>query len=139
MSGGAADRNDSLQNPTGTLGQGPDPDGQKNSAPGLQEQSAVPGKGGGVLSSEREPELSADDCTFHSAHAGHDYPFLWRLVSDAGNRSAAVHGVHFFHFQFLPGFTEGTFSKALAADIPFSTVPYGAGNWPYVDEHACRD
>ena len=42
-------------------------------------------KGGSVLSPEREPELSADDCAFHAAHAGHDYPVVWRLVPDAGD------------------------------------------------------
>src|SRR6476620_4213310 len=101
MPGGAADRDDGVQNPAGPLGQGLDPDREENSAKSFQEQSSVPREGGSVLSPEREPELSADDCSFHAAHAGHDYPVVWRLVPDAGDRSAAVHGINVFYFQFL--------------------------------------
>src|SRR6476469_6088522 len=114
MPGGAANRDDGVQNPASTLGQGLDPDGQKDSAQGLQEQSSVPGEGGSVLSPEREPELSADDCAFHAADAGHDYPVLWWLVPDAGNRSAALSGIDIFHFQLLSRLTKRTFSATLA-------------------------
>src|SRR5579864_9233468 len=114
MPGGITDRDDGVQNAAGTLGQGVDPDGQENPAQSFQEQSAVPSKGGSVLSPEREPELSADDCSFHAAHAGHDYPVVWRLVPDAGDRPAIVSGIDIFYFQFLSGVTKRTFSTTLA-------------------------
>ncbi len=118
---------------------GLDPDRQKNSAQGIQEQSSVPGEGGGVLSPEREPELSADDCSFHAAHAGHDYPVIWRLVPDAGNRPAALSGLHVFYFQLLFGFAERAFPATLAAHIFISSFPHGSGNRTDTDEHARGD
>src|SRR5437764_12733396 len=99
MPGGAADRDDGVQNPAGALGQRADPDGQENSAQGIQEQGPVPGEGGSVLSPEREPELSADDCPFNAAHASDDYSLVRRLVPAAGNRPAALSGVHIFYLQ----------------------------------------
>src|SRR6476620_11136896 len=118
MSRRTADRDDSVQNAAGALGQGSDPDRQKNPAQSIQEQGALPRKGGGVLSPQRQPELSADDRAFHVAHAGHDYSFVRRVVPDAGHRPAAISGVDVFHLQLLPGLTERTFSATLAADLP---------------------
>ena len=52
----------------------------------------------------------ADDRALRAAVARDDHPLLSGLVSDALHRPAAVHGVHVFDFEFLPGLAERTVS-----------------------------
>src|SRR5262249_50258852 len=93
-------------------------------------------EGGGVLSPQREPELSADDRALHLADAGDDYPLLRRLVPDAGDRSAALSGVHLLHLQFLPSFTKGIVPTPLATHVPLPSLSHGAGHRAYTHQYA---
>ena len=110
VSGRTAGGNDRVQDPAGTLGQGPDPDGEEDSAQRDEERSAVSGEAGSLVSPDRESQLSPDGRAFGAAAAGHDHPLLPGMVSDVVHRSAAVYGVHVFDFQLLPGLAARTVS-----------------------------
>src|SRR5579864_4336486 len=111
VSGGVAGGDDGIQDAAGALGQGADPDGEENSAAGAAQRCAVPYQGGGVVSPDGEPELSADGDAFGAAAAGDDHPLLSGLVSDAVYRPAAVCGLDVFHLQLLSGLATRAFSQ----------------------------
>src|SRR5262249_1784788 len=98
-----------------------------------------PREGRGVLSPDGKPELSLDDRALHAADAGNDYPFVRRMVPDAGDRLAALSSIDVFYLQLLPGLTKRAASPALAADVPLPAVPHGAGHWADAHEHTRRD
>ena len=78
-----AGRNDRVQDPAGSLGQGFDPDLEEDSSQRDEERSAVPGEAGGLVSPDRESQLSLDGRAVGAFAAGHDHPLLPGLVSDA--------------------------------------------------------
>src|SRR5262249_6278339 len=100
---------------------------------------AVPRKSGSVLSPERKSQLPAHDCALDVADAGNDYPFVRRMVPDAGDRPTAVPGVDVFHLEFLPGLAKRAVSAALGTHVPLPAVPDGARHRPDPDQHACGD
>src|SRR6476646_887951 len=111
---------DSLQDPAGALGQGVDSDLEEDSSQRDEERPAVPGKAGGLVPPDSESQLSPDGRAVGAFAAGDDYPLLPGLVSDAVHRLAPVHGIHFFDFQFLPGFAARVVSQDVAASITVS-------------------
>src|SRR5580700_8568172 len=102
MPGGVAGGDDCIQDATGALGQGADPDRKENSAARAAQRCAAAYQDRSLVSPDREPQLSADDCAFRAAIAGHDHPLLSGMVSDALHRLSAVHGVDVFHFELIP-------------------------------------
>ena len=86
-----------------------------------------------LVSPDRQPQLSADDCAEHAADAGHDYSFVPGLVSDAHHRPAAVHGVNVFHLQLLPGVPEELFPEIVAANFALFACADGSGH--RADDH----
>src|ERR1700678_212007 len=94
---------DRIQDPAGTLGQGTDSDWKENLAACDAQRCAAAYQDRSLVSPDREPELSADDCAFGTDVAGDDHPLLSGMVSDALHRPAAVHGLDIFNFKFLSG------------------------------------
>src|SRR6185369_8234021 len=70
--------------------------------------------------------------------ASHDHPLLSGMVSDVVHRSAAVHGIHFFYLEFLPGFAESIVPADVASGTFISSVSYGAGDRLNHHQHPCR-
>src|SRR5580700_8120976 len=130
MPGRVAGRDDCFQDATGALGQRIDPDGKEDSSAGAKERCAAPYQNRSVVSPDGKHQLSPDDHAFGPAAPSHDYSLLSGLVPDALHRSAAVHGVDVFDFQFLFGFATGAVSSQLASCVVLSPISHGAGNRP---------
>src|SRR5580693_187492 len=130
---------DGIQNPAGALGQGTDPDGKEDSAPGVAQRCAAAYKDRSLVSLNGEPELSANDCALGTDTASDDHPFLSGMVSDALHRPAAVPGFNVFHFELLSGFAARTLSQELAASAAVSAVPYGPRHRVDYYEYESRD
>src|SRR5271169_6646772 len=115
MSCRVAGRDDRLQDAAGPLGQGFDPGLEENTPPGVEERRTAVGENRSLVSSDGQPQLSADDRALRFADARHDHSLLPRMVPDALHRPAPVHGFDVFYFQLLSGFAKGAVSKELAA------------------------
>ena len=131
--GGAADRDDGVQDAAGAMGERVDPDRQEDPAEGAEERRAVPHKAGGLVSPDGEHQLPADDYPEHAADAGDDYPKLARNDADAADRPSAVYGEHDVDLVVLPGEPEGTASEDVVEDVPLHPVLDGAGGG--ADDH----
>src|SRR6185437_14592025 len=116
VSGGAADRDDGLQDAAGALGEGPDPDRKEDSAARAEERCAMAHQAGGVVSPDREYQLPTHDCAERAADARDDHPQLAGLSADGVDRPAAVHREHDVSFDLLPGQPEGALSEELVPD-----------------------
>src|ERR1700746_2164487 len=108
MSGRVAGGDDRGQDAAGALGQGVYPGFQENTPQSARERRISIRENRSLLSSNGEPQLSADDLAFRFVDARHDYSLLPGMVSDALHRPAPVHGFDVLHFQLLSGFAEGT-------------------------------
>src|ERR1700674_1454071 len=91
--GRVAGRNDRIQDAAGALGQGVDPGFEENTPPGVSERRISIRENRSLLSSNGEPQLSADDRALGLYDARHDYSLLPGMVPDALYRPAPVHGV----------------------------------------------
>src|SRR5258708_1737973 len=138
VSGRVAGGDDRIQDAASALGQGVDPGLEENTPPGVSEQRISIREDRSFLSSDGQPQLSADDRAFGFADARHDYSFLPGMVPDALYRPAPVHGFDLLHFQFLSGFAEGTVSKKLAPITALPAPVNGPGNRADSHEYACR-
>src|SRR6185437_9689778 len=110
-----------------------DPDGEEDPATGDEERCVVAYEAGGVVSPDREHQLSADDRAERAADAGDDYPQLAGLYPDDADRLSPVHGQHHVGVDVLPGEPEGTVSEDLVQDVPLRSLPDGA--WRRLDDH----
>src|SRR5580704_2795239 len=128
MPGGAADRDDGVQDPAGPLGQGPDPDQQESAAQDLPLQRAPAGEGGGGLSPDGQYQLSADDRNDGTADPLHDRALLPGVVPDAADRRAAVHGLELVDRGVLPVEPAGAVPQDLDEDLSVPAVSDGAGD-----------
>ena len=111
---GVARRDDRLQDPAGTLGQGFDSDRKENPAPSVAQRCPTSYEGRSLVSPDGEYQLSPDDHAFCAAVARHDHPFLSGMVSDALHRPAFIHGIDLLDFELLSGFAARTISEKLA-------------------------
>ena len=75
------------------------------------QRRSLPREARSLLSPHREYQLSADGHSLRASAAGHDYPLLSGLVSDAVHRSPAVPGFDVFDLQLLPGFPARTLPR----------------------------
>src|SRR4051794_1706001 len=128
VSGRTAGRDDCIQDTTGALGQGTNPDGKENPSPRAEERCSTAHQDRGLVPSHFQSELSPDGRPFRVALAGHGHPFLPGMVPDALHRSATVYGVDFLDFQFLFGFTKRIVSRQMVPVTPVLAFPYGSGN-----------
>src|SRR5271157_5240716 len=122
VSGRVADRDDGLQDATGTLGQRPDSMRQERPAKGAECQRIASGEDGGLVPPDGQPQLSPDDRPQYVALAGHGDPFLSGLVSDALHRPASLPGLDVLHLQLLSDVAERAVPQDLASDIPLSAA-----------------
>src|SRR5438105_6023717 len=90
MSGRVARGDDRIQDAASALGQGFDPGLEENTPPGASEQRISIREDRSLLSSNGEPQLSADDRALGLYDARHDYSLLPGMVPDALHRSAPV-------------------------------------------------
>src|SRR4029077_9076464 len=137
-SGRVAGGDDRIQDATSALGQRIDPGFQKNTPPSAGERRISIRENRSLLSSNGEPQLSADDRAFRFVDARHDYSLLPGMVPDALYRPAPVHGFNVLHFQLLSGFAEGTVSETLAAIPALPASIDGSGNRADSHQYACR-
>src|ERR1700726_3446137 len=138
MSGRVAGGNDRIQDAAGALGQGFDSGLEENTSQGVSEQRISIRENRSLLSSDGEPQLSADDRAFRFADARHDYSLLPGMVPDALHRPAPVHGFDILHFQLLSCFAKGTVSEKVAAIAALPAIINGFGNRADGHEYACR-
>src|ERR1700722_729162 len=108
VSGRVARRNDRVQDPAGALGKRFDSDGEKDSAQRDEEQPALSGQAGSLVSPDRESELSLDGRALGAVAARHDHSLLSGMVPDVVHRPAVVHGFYIFNLEFLSGFAART-------------------------------
>src|ERR1035441_5145726 len=113
MPGRAAYRDDSLQDAAGALGQGTDPDRKEDSATRDEEQCSVAYQAGGLVSPDREYQLSTDDCAKCAADASDDYPQLAGIHPDVADRPSAVYRQHHVGVDLLSSKPEGAVSEDL--------------------------
>src|SRR5580698_10777406 len=97
----AAGGNELLQDAASPLGQGPDANGEKNSAARAALRPTRRRESRSRISSHREHQLSADGLALDAAAARHDRALLSGLVPDDADRSAAFHGVELFDLRLL--------------------------------------
>src|SRR5438045_9183438 len=116
----AARRNDRIQNSAGALGQGTDPDRQKNSAAGFEKRPAVSGERRSLVSPDRKHELSADGDPLGAFASRLGYSFLSGLVSYALHRLYALLRINVLYLQSLAGFAARTLIAHLAPTPPVS-------------------
>src|SRR5213075_855813 len=121
----AARRNDRIQNAAGALGEGTDPDRQKNSAAGFEKRPAVSSEARSLVSPDRQHELSADGDPLGAFASRHGYSLLSGLVPDALHRHSTLPRINVFDLQFLSGFAARTLSAHLAASASVSTCSDG--------------
>src|SRR5208337_3685437 len=130
--------NDRIQDAAGALGQGVDPGLQENTSSGVKERRIAAPENRGLVSLDREHQLSVDDRALGFADARHDHSFLSGMVPDALHRPAPVHGFDVLDFQFLSGVAEGTVSEALA-EIPALPAAIDVSrNWTDHHQYDCR-
>src|ERR1041384_1314924 len=124
MSRGSPHRNDRFQDTASALGKRLNTGREKDAAQSRQTQRrSLARETRSLVSLDRKPELSAHDRPFGAADAGHDYPVLSGMVSDAAHRLATLSGINIFDFIVLSGFAEGTVSAELAANIVVFAIP----------------
>src|ERR1700682_3098066 len=138
MPGRVAGRDDRIQDAAGALGQGFDSGLEENTSQGVSEQRISIRENRSLLSSDGEPQLSADDRAFRLSDARHDYSLLSGMVPDALHRPAPIHGFDILHFQLLFGFAKGTVSEKLAAIAALSAAIDGSRNRADDYEYPCR-
>ena len=126
----AARGNERLQGAAGALGQGPDADGEKNSAARAALGRARAGQGRSRLPPHRQHQLSVHGGSLDAAAAGHDRAFLSGLVPDAVHRPAAVHRVELLDFRFLSRVAARPLSEDLEALDPLHAVRDGRRHRP---------
>src|SRR5581483_7810868 len=138
MSRRASHRDDCLQDPTGALGEGTHPDRQEDFASRAPQRRPTAYQDRGLVSSDRQHQLSPDDHALGAAAAGHDHPLLPGLVPNALHRPAFVSGFDVLDLELLPGVPKGTVSQEMASRPALSAIPDGAWNWPYHHQHQGR-
>src|ERR1700674_1689747 len=138
MPGRVAGRDDRIQDAAGALGQGFDSGLEENTSQGVSEQRISIRENRSLLSSNGEPQLSADDRAFRFADARHDHSLLPGMVPDALHRPAPVHGFDVLHFQLLSGFAEGAVSETLATIFALPAAVNGSGNRADDYAYPCR-
>src|SRR6266478_6098423 len=138
MPGRVAGGDDCIQDAAGALGQGVDPGFQENTPTDVSEQRISIRENRSLLSSNGEPQLSADDRALGLYDARHDYSLLPGMVPDALYRPAPVHGFDVLDFQLLSGFAEGTISETLAAIAALPAAIDGSRNRADGHQYACR-
>src|SRR5580700_2055596 len=118
-----------LQSPAGSLGQRIDANGEENSAQSLPVELAMAREGRSIFSPHGEYFLSTDGGAVDDAAAGDDRAFLSGLVSNAGDRLAAISRVDLLHLQFLSGGTARNSPENLVARDFVHAVCNGHGDW----------
>src|ERR1700722_10840251 len=118
-----------LQSPAGPLGQGTDANGEENPSQSFPLEVPMAREGRSVFPPHGEYFLSTDGGAVNDAAAGDDRAFLSGLVSDAGDRLAAVSRVDLLHLQFLSGGAARNSPENLVARDFVHAVCNGHGHW----------
>ena len=93
----------------------------------------------GLVSPDRQPQLSADDRAQRAAAAGDGHPLLPGMVSDAVHRYPTISGVDVFHLQLLSRLAEGAVSGEVVSHVYFSAGADGAGHRAHAHQQQSCD
>src|SRR5271155_3500136 len=119
---------DRVQNTAGALGEGVDTGLEEDFAKSTVERRPASRESRSLLSPDGESQLSPDDCSLRFVDAGHDHSLLSGMVSDAVHRSASIHGLDVFDFQFLSRLAKGIVPENLAPIAALSTLTHVVRN-----------